>query len=195
MTLTLLAHATEDQFPSPYATRRQLGFLEEVRHIEPLQVFNLPATFANEMMMAPGMKFKPARVTFEFHLVNEACLYKRVKVAVDCRPRRSGIGAIDPIVDFVGGWMAGTLSQTFKDRIPLGSTTQTLPPEGVQDFIPIETHGYITKNKSYLRRVSTETAVTQGSCRVDWEAIGDIEMLMPKYGLFLCVMGLQTDVD
>lgn len=103
--LTLLAHATEDQFPTPYAARGQFGFPDNVRHIEPFQVLDLPATFANKVMMARGMKFKPACMALEFHLVNKTCFYQGVEVAIHRRARCTRVSAVDPIVNFVGGWM------------------------------------------------------------------------------------------
>jgi hypothetical protein len=133
----------QDQLPRPHVFGSELGPLDDIRNVEPLNVIDSPAAFADKMMVVFSVTFKACGVTRERDFPDQTSLHEGVQAVVDRCPGGPRIVRIDGPEYLVGGTMNRMPPEIFEENVPLRSTPQPARAERIDDSFALRSHSGI----------------------------------------------------
>src|SRR5579871_4881928 len=99
-------------------------------HLVPLQVLNIAATVADEMVMARAFRIESRGAPFHGYFTHQTCPHQITQIVIRRGPGRARILAIDGFEDFGSRRMSRVFLQECHHSVPLCSTPQAAGLQG-----------------------------------------------------------------
>jgi hypothetical protein len=106
-------------------------------HVVPLNVFNIPAAVANEVMMQQTFGIEARSAPLNRHFPHQAGLHQVAQIVIGCGPGRARIHAIDGFEDFDSGGMPVLFRQEGHHGVALRRAAQPTAFQGPFDRLGV----------------------------------------------------------
>jgi len=93
-------------------------------HVVPLNVLNITAAVADEVMMQQAFGVESRGAALDRHFAHQACLHQVTQIVISGGPGRAGIGAIHGFEDLDGGGVPVLVHQEGHHSVALRSAAQ-----------------------------------------------------------------------
>jgi K+-transporting ATPase c subunit len=108
-------------------TRARLG------HVVPVDILNIAAPIANEMVMAHALKVESSGAALDRNFTYQACSHQVAQIVISRSPRRARICTIHGLKNFRSRRMSLMIRKESHHRIALRSATQAAALQGLLD--------------------------------------------------------------